>query len=347
MYKYLFLGLILSIFLPPSVMASGQVNTFIYHRFDESKYPSTNISSEIFKQQLDYLRDNNIEVISLGETVTRLESGQPLPDHAVALCADDSYKSFYDVAMPLVREYGYPITLFVNTAAVGSGGYLSWDDLRQLHEEGVELGNHTATHPYLVEAEDGETYSQWRERIRLDIQRSQEAFERNLGFRPDLFAYTYGEYSDDIVELIKEMGFRAAYAQQSGVVSTKNQLYNLPRFPMGGPFATLKGFVNKYKMTSLDVISQEPFNPVIGTDNPPTLRLKFDKSYNVKRFNCFVQGDNSCKVEKDGDGWIKVTAEKPLTGRRNKYTLTLQTREGKWAWFSQPWINADNPVRSE
>lgn len=347
----MFKGLIFCLFLVcvifTNLASAGQVNTFIYHRFDEQRYPSTNISSEIFKQQLEYLKENQIEVISLGEIAQKLSTGELLPEHAVALCADDSYRSFYDVAMPLLRQYGYPVTLFVNTDAVGKKGYLGWEELKKLHAEGVEIENHTASHAYLVEAEANESFSAWRERIKQDIVKAQDAFEHNMGIKPKLFAYTFGEYSDEVVDLAKEIGFVAAYAQQSGVIHDQHPRYNLPRFPMGGPFATLNGFISKLKMQPLVVLDQAPFSSVVS-ENPPVLHLKLkDARLNVKRINCFVQGENRCWIERDnerGDGWYRVMAESPLTGRRNKYTLTVQGRDGRWAWFSHPWINADNPA---
>lgn len=348
--NYLFYILIILFISCPISSFAGQVNTFIYHRFDEQRYPSTNISSDVFKQQLDYLKDNQIELISLSEIAARLESGQPLPEHAVALCVDDSYRSFYDVAMPVLRQYGYPVTLFVNTDAVGTSGYLSWEELKSLHGEGVEIGNHTASHAYLVEALPGENLKQWRERIKADILKAQESFEQRLGIRPKLFAYTFGEYSTVVVEIVKEMGFTAAFAQQSGVIHDQYDRYILPRFPMGGPFATLKGFVNKLHMRPLVVLDQEPFDPVIA-ENPPVLSFKLvDNTIHPGRFNCFVQGNNHCRVERDmgkGAGWYKIIADEPLSGRRNKYTLTLQGKKSEWLWFSHPWINADNSIAPE
>ncbi|MCK4503467.1 MAG: polysaccharide deacetylase family protein, partial [Desulfuromonadales bacterium] len=186
---------------------AGQVNAFIYHRFDETRYPSTNISAEIFTQQLEYIKQQQVEVISLRQIVSRLIAKEELPSHAVSICVDDAFRSFYDVGMPIIRKYGIPVTLFVNTAAVGSSGYLNWDELRELAAEGVEIENHTDTHPYLVELEPDETYGQWQQRIQSDILRSQQQFEQQLGFRPTLFAYPFGEYSADVVELIKETGF--------------------------------------------------------------------------------------------------------------------------------------------
>lgn len=319
---------------------AGQVNAFIYHRFDEDRYPSTNISAEIFRQQLEYLKTNNIEVISLGEIAARLKDGRPLPAHAAALCVDDAYRSFFDVAMPILREYGYPITLFVNTDATGTPGYMSWDELRVLVDEGVEIGNHTATHAYLVETRPGESPEQWEQRIREDILKAQQAFVGQLGFRPTLFAYPYGEYSQDVVEIVRSLGFIAAFAQQSGVIHPDHDRFILPRFPMGGPFATLDGFRGKLRMHALIVREESPFDPLVS-NNPPVLSLNLGSDVQASRINCFVQGENQCRVVADnskGEGWYRVTADKPLAGRRNKYTLTLQDAQGQWLWYSHPWI---------
>ncbi|NOQ51571.1 MAG: polysaccharide deacetylase family protein, partial [Desulfuromonadaceae bacterium] len=105
---------------------AGQVNAFVYHRFDETKYPSTNISSAVFAEQLACLQRQNYTVLSIGEVVRRLRSGENLPAKGAVLTVDDAYSSFADVAMPIVRQYGFPISLFVNTDAVGSRGYLDW-----------------------------------------------------------------------------------------------------------------------------------------------------------------------------------------------------------------------------
>ena len=279
-----------------------------------------------------------------------MATGKDLPEHAVSFCVDDAFRSFYDVGMPIIRRYGYPVTLFVNTDAVGTSGYLSWDELKELATEGVEIGNHTANHAYLVELQPGETYPQWKKRIRDDIEKAQQQFEKHLGFRPTLFAYPYGEYSTGVVEIIKEIGFVAAFAQQSGVIHSEHNRYILPRFPMGGPFATLKSFKAKLAMQPLVVAADDPFDPVIQ-DNPPVLHLQIPgKQIDPRRFNCFVQGENRCWVETDEtnkSGGYRVIAEKPLTGRRNKYTLTLQSRQGDWLWYSHLWVNAKNPAKKE
>ena len=340
------LALSLILFSAHPVVA-GQVNAFIYHRFDEEKYPSTNIASQIFKQQLEYLKTNEIEVIGLEEVAQRLHRGDDLPHHAVALSVDDGYQSFYDIALPIIEEFGYPVSLFVNTDAVGKRGYMSWAQLKDAQDRGVTIANHTASHPYMVESLEGETRQQWQRRIYQDVETAQQALETHLDKTIDMFVYPYGEYSPEVVELIKGMGFMAAFAQQSGVIYEGSNRFLLPRFPMGGPFATLSGFVSKINMRPMAASIGSGTTPVV-TDNPPALLLNIQGMGSHNGVNCFVQGDNSCQLEPApdrGNDWYRVVAAKPLTGRRNKYTLTRRNANGQWLWFSHLWINANRPLR--
>lgn len=336
--------LLVFLFVTP---ATADINVFIYHRFGETRYPSTNISVEVFAGQLDYLKNQGFQVLPLSQIARMVREGEALPDKTVGLCVDDAFSSFAQQALPLLQQYGFPATLFVNTDAVGAAGYLDWTQLQDAMTKGVEIGNHTASHAYLVEMEEGEDQSAWRQRIRADIARSQLAFKSHLGIEPDLFAYTYGEYSPAVIALIQEVGFSAAFAQQSGVISASSNIWTLPRFPMGGAYANMPGFRSKLQMRALEVMDDIPVDPVIREQNPPRLRLTLaDPGVALGQINCFVQGENSCRVERDPENrdGLLVVAEKPLTGRRNKYTLTSLGRDGRWRWFSQLWINAQRPV---
>jgi len=285
-------------------------------------------------------------VISHGEIARRLSVGESLPERGAALSVDDAFTSFGEVAMPLLRQARFPVTLFVNTDSVGTPGYLDWKQLQDLSTEGVEIANHTATHDYLVELRPGENPEQWRVRVREDILKAQEEFARHLGFRPKIFAYPYGEYVPELLEIVAELGFQAAFGQQSGVISAGQNRYLLPRFPMGGPFATLEGFRSKLAMQPLMVAEERPLSPLIEVQNPPELLVRIeDASADLRLINCFAQGDNNCTaVPIEGrQNWYRVTAEKPLSGRRNKYTLTAQGKGG-WYWYSHLWLKADRPV---
>lgn len=333
---------ILACLLMASSAWAGQANIFVYHRFGDSRYPSTNVSLEVFEAQLQALKDKDVEVLLLSEIAERLAAGKPLPQNCAAITVDDGYLSFLEGAMPLLRRYGYRATLFVSSASVGRSSYLSWEQLRELQQEGVEIGNHSATHPYLLERKGAEGEGPWRERIREDLVTAQQAFERELGQAPKLFAYPYGEFSPAVTEIAKTIGFAAAVAQQSGVVHEQSDLFTLPRFPMGGPFATLKGFVNKLSMAALPVEVIAPQTPVVGEENPPVLIVDIDpEAVDLRRMQCFVDGQEGATITpvEGFAGRFEVRAAAPLLGRRSKYTLTAPARSGRqWYWFSQPWF---------
>ncbi|MCF6178919.1 MAG: polysaccharide deacetylase family protein, partial [Geopsychrobacter sp.] len=291
-----FLSVLLLLLLCATPSFAG-INVFIYHRFGESRYPSTNISVDVFARQLDYLKREGYQVLPLSRIARIVREGLPVPEKTVGLCIDDAFTSFAAEALPLLQKYGFAATLFVNSDAVGTPGYLGWTELRDVLSKGIEIGNHTASHAYLVEMDSGEDSIQWRQRIRADIERSKKALQAQLGVAPEIFAYTYGEYSPAVIDLIKELGFKAAYAQQSGVIYAGSDLWALPRFPMGGPYATLNGFISKLNMRALRVIESEPADPVIREENTPVLRLKLAEEELVfGQINCIGQGQNSCRV---------------------------------------------------
>lgn len=345
--RFLFLtrvALVLCLILSPALVLAGQANIFIYHRFDESRYPSTNISLDDFQAQLEELKQHNIQVIGLGDLVELLRSGRPLSQDYAVLTVDDGYRSFLTGAMPLLRKYGYPVTLFVNTDAVGGHGYLDWSELTSLKKEGVELGNHTASHPHMTDLLVEESTSAWRERLRSDLEKSGKAFQKNLGLTPELFAYPYGEYSPEVQALVRELGFKAAMAQQSGVVDTGADLFALPRFPMGGPYTGIDQFRSKLQMHPLPVTRLGPATTLVSDRNPPLLELRIDPALiDLKRLSCYVSGQDQADISIiDAEtGHIQVQAQSPLQGRRSKYTLTAPGKTGGWYWFSQLWIRPE------
>ena len=215
--------------------AAGQANVFIYHRFDDSRFPSTNISSRDFQSHLEVLRRQDFTVLTLGQIMDKIKHGESLPQRCAAITVDDAYRSFLTAGWPLLKSYGFPATLFVSTDLVGGGDYLEWQELKTLHDEGVELGNHSASHAYLL---DGVKNQDWVAWVRQDIDRAQQAFASNLGFKPRFFAYPFGESSAYIrneyfPKRADEHGCLAAIGTDPGLVSAHSDRWNLPRFVCG------------------------------------------------------------------------------------------------------------------
>lgn len=332
-YKKVFLILIPFLLLNLSVVgqqADSSVPVFAYHRFGDDRYPSTNVEMDIFRQQLQYLKDNDYTVLSLGEALEALDS-KVLPDKAVVLTVDDGYESFYTNAFPVLKEFGYPVTIFINTDLVGGKSFMSWQQLKDIHEAGMEIGNHSHSHPHFVNAANP------RLTFKEDVSKAQELFEKHLGFQPDLFSYPYGEYTQEIAAKARDMGFKAATAQRSGVLGISTNRYAIPRFPMGGPFATMRGFRSKIKMKPLDVKMIKP----AGTLDYQSEIISFsiETPIHESTIQCFVDGTKQ-KVESRGDGFV---VKMPSSAdRRILITITAQGKNsGSWHWYSYLLINKE------
>lgn len=315
------------------------ISSFVYHRFGEDENPSTNIDLATFEQHLEYLRDNEVMVITLGEAVKLIREHGTLTGKTVVLTVDDGYESFLQNGMPLLRKYGFRATLFVNTANVGKSGYIDWEELRKLHEEGIEIGNHSHTHAYFVDVKAYERASF----LRTDLQTSQRIFLHELGFMPNLFSYPYGEYTDEMAEVVEQEGFVAAAAQNSGVISTFSNLYALPRFPMGGSYTTLEGFAEKSAMLALPANVIDSPSHLVTESNSPVLRLQLQSPERLQtgQMQCFIADGRECSLHYDRDnGVVEIRSNGPLSARRTLYTITVPSavKPGKWHWFSHLWI---------
>jgi peptidoglycan/xylan/chitin deacetylase (PgdA/CDA1 family) len=272
-----------------------------------------------------------------------LREKKALPPKAVVLTVDDAYSTFKTGAMPILRQYGFPVTLFVNTDSVGNKDSLDWNELRQLVKEGVEIGNHTATHRSLTERFANEGAASYRQRLQADLDRAQQVLIRELGVVPQLFAYPYGEYSHLAQEVVKEYGFLAAFAQHSGVIGVNDPLYALARTPLTGTYATLAQMQQKLALRPLSVKIIAPADTVLGRENPPTLILEvLDPQLDLNRLRLFVNGQPGGTVLRDPQHArrIIVRADKALGAGRSRYILTAPGREaGTFYGFTQFWLN--------
>ena len=134
-------------------LTAQSVPVFVYHRFGDDRYPATNISLDVFEAHLAYLAENDFSALTLSDALSKMDAGN-LPEKPVVLTVDDGYLTFYENAMPLLKKYDMPATLFVNTAYVGGGDFMNWKQLEEARKAGVEIGNHSHNHPHFLNEEE-------------------------------------------------------------------------------------------------------------------------------------------------------------------------------------------------
>ena len=140
----------------------------MYHRFEENKYPSTNIRINDFNEHLEIIKRNEISFVNPSNFEQELKDNKK--QRKVLLTIDDGFLSFYKNAWPILKKNKIPFILFVSTREVGAFNYMNWDQIRELSKEDfVEIGNHSHTHEYLADESN--------ELIKEDIAKSISIFE--------------------------------------------------------------------------------------------------------------------------------------------------------------------------
>jgi peptidoglycan/xylan/chitin deacetylase (PgdA/CDA1 family) len=314
--------------------AEVEIIGLLYHRFGELKYPSTNISPELFREQLAYLKAQNIPVIPLSMAIEKLRS-KNASGRFVVITIDDAFQSFLRNGFPILDEFGFEATLFINTETVGSGDYLGWDALNYLKDNGIEIGNHTHSHDYFLDLSENSRQDAFVDDTRL----AQKIIKEKLDLDPEIFAYPFGEYDNHMKESLKELGFSCAAAQNSGVISYYSDLFALPRFPMTDLYGKMTVFTEKINMKALPVKKTIP-NSSITSENPPVLEIHLEAhKLRFDQMQCFIQGGD-CEILNMSTEPIsfQIVSSKKLTSRRHLYTITIPDNDNNWYWFSHQWV---------
>ena len=150
----------------------------MYHRFEENKYPSTNIRINDFKEHLRIIEQDNIKFINPKDFEKELVNNKL--QRKILLTIDDGFLSFYENAWPILKQKKIPFILFVSTREVGAFNYMTWDQIKEIsNEDFVEIGNHSHTHEYLADESN--------QLIKEDIAKSISIFKKNLGKNSDFF----------------------------------------------------------------------------------------------------------------------------------------------------------------
>lgn len=316
-----------------SSLDARSASVIMYHRFGDGRFPTTNITIEQFDAHLKELGDGDYTVMALSQIVARLRSGEALPPRTVALTVDDAYTSVYTVAWPKLKQAGFPFTLFVATDAVDQrvGGYMTWDQIREMKADGVEVGSQTASHLHMAASNQSQN--------ERELAQSNARFEAELGEVPTLFAYPYGETSIEVMSLVERAGFQAAFGQHSGVAHPSVGLFYLPRFAMNENFGGLDRFRLAANALPIPVEAVTPADVLITGSNPPNMGFSVNESVaGLDRMACFSSHEGKARVERLGDTRFEVRVTDPFPVGRTRINCTAPGPDGRWHWFGRQYF---------
>ena len=300
--------------------------SLMYHRFNENKYPSTNIEMNIFKKHIEIIEKNKLFFLN----PQNLENTFDIPkkQKKILLTIDDAFSSFYLNAWPYLKKNKIPFILFVSTEAVGKNGYMNWNEIIELEKEDfVFIGNHSHSHEYFI------TYN--IEKFLNDINKSIKIFKNKIGYNPIFFSYPFGEYNIKQKKFI-EKNFRFAFGQNSGVIDLNKDRFELPRFPINEKYGDLDRFNFLIKMLPLQYKYIYPEDKLlINKYNPPDMYIDFfDEQRNLDSINCFSnEGGNWDKSYiKLNKTRLHINFREKFKSRRGRINCSLNDKDG-WRWF--------------
>jgi peptidoglycan/xylan/chitin deacetylase (PgdA/CDA1 family) len=326
----------------PSLQAQTAPQAVIlqYHHVSTQTPASTSISPDAFRAQINYLKDNGFTVLPLEQVVSALRTGSELPDRTAVISFDDGYFSVYETAFPILRELDFPFTIFIAADLIGSnpGLYSSWEQLRTMAAAGATLANHTMTHPYLMDRLEAENDADWLARIRSEIVGAEARIKQETGQSHQLFAYPYGEYDPQLQQLIRDLGY-VGIGQHSGPINAASDFTALPRFPFSGIYASMNTYKVKVQSLAFNVAVTNPDSDITD-ERSPSAELDFDGSYRLDSLNCFNNDQPMKVVVLDAAAQryrVETTVENH--SRRFRYNCTAPGHEGRFYWYSIPWLN--------
>lgn len=195
------------------------ISILMYHEIGEGP-DCMWVSAQDFYNQMKYLHDNRYQTITLSQAVELLK-GHYDTGKMVVLTFDDGYDTFYTNAWPVLREFNQRASLFIISDLVGQPGYMSWEQINTLASNGVEIGGHTRTHPFLTNLDSSQAG--------MEIMGGKQDIESKLGLKITMFCYPTGKYNPEVIKEVTTAGYNAAVTMVQGRASSTDNVLLLPR----------------------------------------------------------------------------------------------------------------------
>ena len=233
----------------PVVDQTAQTLIFCYHRLvDKVRYPGTEITPAAFEAQMKELKDKGVTVISMQDLLAWKRGEKNIPPRCAVITFDDGWKSQYEVAWPILKKFGYPVTMFIYTEGVrggslGGGEAITWEQLADMRDNGVDIQAHTATHQDLREGHTvmviepggkrtkkkltGADYEKW---VQNEVVGCKELLEQRLGIKVNCFAVPFGNYNEHVKELARNAGYEAMFTVYGQPITFTSPMDSIGRY---------------------------------------------------------------------------------------------------------------------
>lgn len=216
---------------------TGTSVVLLYHRIGWPKLGSLvsgqYVAPKILKSGLDYLSNREWKCISLADCVEQLHTEQIKQENQFTITFDDGYLSVYEHACPIIIGRKMNATVYVVVNSIG--GINDWDrragdqiekmmsasQIREIADNGFEIGSHTLTHPHLTHVDD--------DQLIREVSDSKHKLEDIIGREVTSFSYPYGSCDNRVIKAAITAGYTSAVSTKLGVLVSGVDMFEIPR----------------------------------------------------------------------------------------------------------------------
>ncbi len=367
-----------------AINKSAAVMVLCYHRLEEKPHPKDQlaITPQEFEKEMQQIKDAGFSVIPMQDFLAWRRGDKDIPSKSCVLTIDDGYVSGYDTAWPILKKFGYPFTMFVYINYINSGGKsISWDQLGEMRDAGVDIECHTWYHSDLRSPSTGvdkHTHDLVQHDIqtlgldgwmRKEIIESKQTLEKQLGIKVNCLAYPFGIYSPKIREMVKEAGYEAAFTVYGQRIGHSTPAYDiLGRYAVsqtdpkifqdaltmqgGGAGGPIPSGPSVAQMAAASMITQ-PMQGETITNSKPTIKANLATLGDVdpKSVEMRISGLGLVPAQYDpGTKNVTYTVTQPLKDKNYSVILNVvaggKRAETRWDFAFDPSKAAPAPAAS-
>lgn len=222
----------------PPIPRAARVPILMYHHVGElppdadALRKSLTVSAERFNEQMRFLSAQGYTTIHIAELINHLQTGAPLPEKPIILTFDDGYDDAYVNVFPTLKDFGFKGTFFIIGAPTdyGSPGYIRWEQILEMSENGMEIGAHSLTHRYNL--------GQFRASLQdNEIIKGNQLMVDHLPNWMPLFSYPSGSYNQHTLDVLTQLGYVAAVTTKQGITQSSETPLELRRIRIRGEWS--------------------------------------------------------------------------------------------------------------
>jgi peptidoglycan/xylan/chitin deacetylase (PgdA/CDA1 family) len=228
--------------LAPSAVPDDGVRVAIlgYHDFSATA-PETamRLRTSKFRNQMAALRQLGITVISLDDFLAWKRGAKPIPEKSALITFDDGWKSVYTDALPILKEFGYPFTLYLYKNYIDGGGKaLTTDMIKDMLQQGASLGSHSVSHPYpvTIKTHRNKGAHDFDGFLRKEMGESKRFIEAKFAAKVTTYAYPGGYVAEEMLPIADEFGYTSLFTVLPGKIQRSTPDKRLPRYMILGNY---------------------------------------------------------------------------------------------------------------